>query len=237
MKCGEFDKRNLDYQKVFDAKKYFENLLLLQSDYSSKDLCIFDVGAHKGESAILFSSLFPHAAIHSFEPNPVAVKQIQLLSIPNLHINATALSDQAGNATFYVQDISHLSSLSGVNQSSKASLGYAQREKHEEITVPMQTGDEYCRLNGIQRIDLLKIDVQANEVKTLRGFSAMMPKIRAVFVEVSFYDFYTQKSNIRDVEQLLPGFELFDIYEVSKNPKTLGTDWATLAYRNLLLPG
>src|SRR2546426_12119979 len=31
---------------------------------------IFDVGAHHGETALLFVENFPHAQIHSFEPGP-----------------------------------------------------------------------------------------------------------------------------------------------------------------------
>ena len=79
---------------------------------------------------------------------------------------------------------------------------------------------------------MLKIDVQANEVSTIEGFSGIIHRVKAVFVEISMYDFYEKRSSIKNIETSLPNFDLYDIYEVSKNPKTLGTDWATLVYRN-----
>ena len=81
-------------------------------------------------------------------------------------------------------------------------------------------------------IDLLKIDVQANEIKTIQGFSGIISRVKVVFVEISFYDFYIDRSSISQVEQSLPNFKLYDIYEISKNPKSLGIDWATLVYKN-----
>ena len=87
--------------------------------------------------------------------------------------------------------------------------------------------------HGLSTIDLLKIDVQANEAQALEGFSDTIHSVKVVFVEVSFYDFYENKSSIKSIEEQLPNFELYDIFEISKNPKTLRTDWATLVYKNV----
>lgn len=234
MKCGEFDKRNQEYYKNFSAENYFQKLLGSNDTKTSdwREKVIFDVGAHKGESAEFFHHTFPGATIYSFEPNPKAARQIIEKKIPGNQVFEFALTDFNGNVVFNLQDISHLSSLAPINRESRDSLGYAEREEHECIQVEAIRGDEFSNRHKIHRIDLLKIDVQANEVKTIQGFSGVISKVKVVFVEVSFYDFYTQKSSIREVESALPGFEIYDIYEVSKNPKSLGVDWATLVYKN-----
>jgi len=228
MKCGEFEKRNKEFLKSFDIDTYFKSLVLRRS--SDNNIVIFDVGAHKGESAIFFHNLFPNAKIFSFEPNTHAAKEISSLNLNNVAVFDIALSDSSGTKEFYVQDLSHLSSLNKVNSSSKASLGYAKRETHVVQLVTVKRGDEFCIEHDINHIDLLKIDVQANEVHTLAGFKSIIPNIEVIFVEACFYDFYSTRSSILKIEQLLPNFELYDIYEISKNPKTLGTDWATLVY-------
>jgi len=111
-------------------------------------------------------------------------------------------------------------------------LGYAESEISTTVNVEVARGDTFMKKHNISGIDLLKIDVQSNEVKTLQGFSFLLDTIKAIFVEVSMYDFYESRSSIKRVEESLPNFELFDIYEISKNPKTLGTDWVTLVYKN-----
>ena len=228
MKCGEFDKRNQQFLNCFNEENYFKSLI--SSDING-DVIIFDVGAHKGESAIFFNKLFPDSKIYSFEPNPLAAENISTLNLKNVQVFNMALTDRDGMAEFYIQDISHLSSLNMINKSSEASVGYAEKEKHTVQDVTVMRGDEFCVQNKVDYINFLKIDVQANEVSTLKGFSNIISKVDCVFVEVSLYDFYSNKSSIGGIETLLPNFELFDIYEISKNPKTMGTDWATLVYK------
>ena len=35
-----------------------------------KNLTLFDVGAHKGQTALYLSKVFPNSMVYSFEPNP-----------------------------------------------------------------------------------------------------------------------------------------------------------------------
>ena len=235
MKCGEFDKRNEYYADRFSVEDYFMGLVFGANDAEGQDCSakiIFDVGAHKGESAVFFHELFPDARIYSFEPNPVGHKEIIDLNIGNVISNQIALSDVNGDAVFNIQDISHLSSLHKINKESVTSLGYSKRENHKSINVMVSRGDTFMAKNDINKIDFLKIDAQAHEVNVIKGFSGVIEKINVVFVEVSLYDFYEKKSSIKLIEESLPNFELFDIYEISKNPKTMGTDWVTLVYKN-----
>lgn len=230
MKCGEFEKRNSEFYKLYSEVDFFKNLL--SCDQKNNSPIIFDVGAHKGESAKFFRDIFPNSEIFCFEPNPASVDHIQRLDQEKNKIFCMALSDYDGKANFNVQDISHLSSLNKVNRLSESSLGYSQKEKHEEIKVNVRMGDSIIDEFGLDVIDLLKIDVQSNEESTLRGFSKSINMIKNIIVEVSFYDFYERRSSIGGIENILTDFNLYDIFEISKNPKTLGTDWATLIYKN-----
>ena len=237
MECGQFDKRNKDYNNTFSKKEYFRRLLLdgptnNKANTLTREITILDVGAHGGESASFFNEIFPTARIFSFEPIPEMADIIRKRRIVNNMVIENALSNYEGNEYFYIQNISHLSSLHKVNKDSKDSLGYHKNESHKKIKVEVKRGDLICEKLGISAIDLLKVDVQANEVQTLQGFSSVIHKVKSVLVEVSFYDFYEHKSSLRLIEEQLPFFELYDIFEISKNPKTMGTDWATIVYKN-----
>ena len=239
MECGEFQDRNREYYKNYSKELYFQRLLMSRhpndthsDQLAGKGRIIFDVGAHGGESAIFFNKIFPLANIFSFEPIPEMANLIRSRQIQNNTVVECALSDFNGKQNFYVQDISHLSSLHKVNKDSNESLGYHKKETHRVIEVAVKRGDSCVQQLNIDRIDLLKMDVQANEVKALEGFAHVIDKVNIVLVEVSFYDFYQNKSSIKLLEEKLPNFELYDIFEISKNPKTLGTDWATIVYKN-----
>lgn len=238
MECGEFDKRNEEYSRNFSKEDYFSKLIYgpgwdnTESPVRGDDVIIFDVGAHKGESAKFFTRVFPNSFIHSFEPNPTNSEQIEKIKLPKVIVHSKALSDFDGTAQFNVQNISHLSSLHKVNKNGKSSLGYASKEIHTCINVDVCRGDTFIKSNAIRYIDLLKVDVQANEVNTLKGFGSCIEKVSNVMVEVSLYDFYESRSSIFEIEKILRNFTLYDIYEISKNPKTLGTDWVTLVYIN-----
>ena len=237
MKCGQFEERNSEYELNFSVEKYFRNLIYgslseENVDKQGKGKVIFDVGAHKGESAVFFSALLPEASIYSFEPVPESARLISRLDLSNVKVFELALSNYNGKSDFNVQDISHLSSLRNINRGSKYSLGYANKEEHTQINVDVIRGDAFVSRHRIDVIDFLKIDVQANEESTIEGFSSVIDRIKSVFVEVSFYALYDNRSAVENIEKLLPGFRLFDIYEISKNPRNLGTDWATLVYVN-----
>ena len=227
MECGEFNKRNKEFLKKYTKEFYFQNLLSLKGkknidSLKGKGKVIFDVGAHAGESAKFFNKIFPLAHIFSFEPNPKMAEALRKLKLKNHTVEEVALSNLDGVSNFNIQDISHLSSLHKINKKSRNSNGYHLKESHETIEVKILTGDSYIAAQDIDTIDLLKIEV----------FSKCISKVNNILVEVSFYDFYENKSSIKSIEKLLPNFELFDIFEISKNPKTLGTDWANIVYQN-----
>lgn len=238
MKCGDFDKRNKKYFETFSKTSYFQKLIFNEShddniNLEGEDKIIFDVGAHRGESVTLFNQIFPLAQIYSFEPIPKMANLIRKLRIKNNIVTECALSNFDGKKNFYIQNITHLSSLHKINENSRDSLGYHLEETHETTLVDVMRGDTFMVDNDIRVVDLLKMDVQASEVQAVEGFSKMIKYVKVIFVEVSFYDLYRTKSSIKSLEAQLPNFELFDIFEISKNPKTMGIDWATLVYKNM----
>ena len=66
----------------------------------------------------------------------------------------------------------------------------------------------FCAEQDIQRIGLLKIDVEGFEAEVLRGAQDVLPNIDAVQFEFNEMNLLSH-SNMSDIEQLLPGFDLF----------------------------
>ncbi len=226
MKCGESGQRNMEYELSFNEDSYFKGLVPTDRPV------IFDVGAHQGESIRFFRDIFPHCEIHSFEPDPISFREIPECAGVTKNNVALALKDET--AQFYRQSISHLNSLNRINVASTDSLGYAQTAINQQIEVPTIRGDSYMQSNNIQKIDLLKIDVQGAEVDVLRGFGERLADVNALTVEIGFFDFYARKTSFYEIEQVIrKHFELWDILKISKNPKSFRTDWVEAVYRKV----
>ena len=227
--CGKNLERNEEYEKVYSVERFYKTLV------NKNQPLIFDVGAHKGESINFFKRIYPKSLIYSFEPNPDTFKELTQNDAHSVRFIQQGLSDSIGFASYYSQTQSHLGGLNKVNIHSKDSLGYAKIAKNKEITVEINTLDNFCVNELIVAIDILKIDVQGLEASVLRGAQNILAKTSVVTVEVSLYDFYENTgSPFLEIEKVMnrTGLSLWDISHVSKNPKNLRTDWVELVYVN-----
>jgi len=148
--------------------------------------CIFDVGANKGEFAALILSCLRDkeiASIHCFEPAKAAFLALEkninrgsLVTLNNIGLGKTAgefelFYDFAGSGTASLtkRNLDHLD------------VDFSQSEK-----VRIDTLDNYCSEKNLERIDLLKIDVEGHELDVLQGSSKMLKDDRIVMVSFEF---------------------------------------------------
>lgn len=233
-KCGSSEKRNSEYFETFSPLKFFHSLCPQSAPV------ILDIGAHRGESIRFFKEIFPECNIYSFEPDPDNFEELKkccdeinsLYRLGKAFAINQAVCDQSEEVKFFKQDISHLGGLKPINKSSEDSLGYAEHALNQSISVQATTLDHFIVESRVQQIDILKIDVQGLESIVLKGAETALKKTNCCSVEVTFYDFYENRSSLLFVEQAMEaaGMVLWDISKVSKNPKNLRTDWAEFVY-------
>jgi len=235
---GQSDLRNNEFREKFTREQ------LLKHVVSVAEPIIFDVGAHHGESVTYMRRLFPKASIFSFEPDPDSFKILSDSKIEGVSYFNLALSDSDGTLPFYRNKISHTNSLFKVNLDSKDSIGIANAtaEKNSQYfdgfnkaeNIQSIRLDSFTQQYSIERIDLLKIDVQGAESLVLSGGCETLKNTKVVVIEICFFDYYEHQSAFIDVEQFLSplGFHLFSISEISNNPMNGRTDWAEVVYLN-----
>ena len=223
-----------------------EGVLSMLIDYETP--LIFDVGANHGASIDQFKRIWPQSIIHCFEPQHECWQDLEKFQNQykdkTIHINKFALGSTQDEKSFYTHDISSgMSGFNKINIKSKDSLNlknindsnglneYMSTINHER-KVLIETPKNYIQKNGIDRINLLKIDTQGHEPEILKGFDDYLNIVDIVLTELMFYDFYEKSLNFYDIEQyLIPkGFKLFDISHISKNPHNGRTDWVDLIY-------
>lgn len=235
---GQSNERNLEYSKLFSREKLIKKLV------TSETPVIFDIGAHHGESIQFLKKLFEKSFIYSFEPDPDSFKTLSSKAVRGVNYYNLALSDADGRSTFYRNKVSHTNSLLKVNLKSKDSIGITAAKVNDdklymsEFNIEFQVNttrlDSFAKLNFINNVDLLKIDVQGAESNVLKGGKEILKKTTVVILEINFFDYYEEQTSFLDIESLLSplGFKLYSISEISNNPMNGRTDWAEVVYVN-----
>ena len=203
-----------------------------------KENIIFDVGAHKGETLIIFKKYFPNSKIYSFEPFENSYQELKKTSL--LHENTEAfnigLSNFIGKEKFYNYIDEFDQSLSVINSSTKLidgameSFGYKPPKKIETVECEFETIDSFVRDNNIKTIDILKIDVQGSEYKVLQGADNIISSenVKVIYLEILIIEQYDEQKSLNYYLNYFEEkkYKLFGIYNFSyqNNSKILQFD-------------
>lgn len=143
---------------------------------------VFDVGANVGDWTLVAAQLMPDAHIHCFELSPRTWRTLsQRVSGARFTVNNCGMGDRDGTIEF--KDYGENSTVNTIlpnatYHDAKLTAAVSRAE--------IVTGDTYCARHGIERIDLLKIDVEGADHLVLAGFERML---RAQTVRVVQFEY------------------------------------------------
>jgi len=181
--------------------------------------CIFDVGAHEGDSAVTFLEAFPTATIYSFEPDPDTYNRLQenLKHKRQVHPVNSALGHHDGTQLFFRNRSDQTNSLLSAAPTAREFLTSNDlMDLRSTTTVAVRTLDSFCRENGISSIDLLKLDTQGYELNVLNGATEVLARlVPLIYLEVSFVSYYDNQPLFPDVYSYLftRGYRMTQLYE------------------------
>ena len=166
----------------FDESGEKEALCYLRRDVFSDDSpVIFDVGANVGGYTMDVLSVLPDARMHCFEPSRDTFEQLKKnVQSDKVTFNNFGISDATTEATLYCNSDSGLASLFQRQFDENSNVKDIKSE-----TIRLDTIDNYCGINEIDHIDLLKLDIEGNEINALNGAANMLnsQKIKAIQIE------------------------------------------------------
>lgn len=148
---------------------------------------VIDAGGHIGYFSVFFARLVgPGGAVHVFEPSPNNLPYLRQNThlLANTVIHTQAVSSHAGREVLFMDD------LTGQN-SSLGSVYYglqANAEKAHTKVLISEAEVEVIRLDdlSIDRVDVIKIDIEGGELNALRGAQRMLSQEHPLLmVEIS----------------------------------------------------
>lgn len=184
-------------------------------------LVMVDGGAHDGRTARRFFDRFGRVVVYAFEPNGDLMPALErnLDGVPGSRYN-TALAATSGFSQMFINRSPMTSSMLPRGE-------YAQRyfdddtrtEQTRQVrTTTLDDWFEVAQDYGVDRVDILKLDLQGYELEALRGATKLLTHgVGCILTEVSFVPIYEGSPVFGDVDALLRrfGYRLYNFYNLA----------------------
>jgi len=149
-------------------------------DNLSTDDVFYDLGANRGLYTCLAGDIVVDGEVHAFEPNPVAVSDLeQNIQYNDLSARVTvhqkAVSDNGEEIPFLVRSDSTGNTLQTTT---------VDEEDGETIAVESINLDDFIVENDLPKPEIMKIDIEGAEVDALKSMRKSLEDCRIVYCEV-----------------------------------------------------
>jgi FkbM family methyltransferase len=151
------------------------------------DVCL-DVGAHIGLVAIPVAKRCPEARVLAFEPHPGSAERLTSNTALNPGVEVELVAAAAG------EEPSSAFLETGGPGTDWHHLGGSEGTGSPGVEVPVTTIDDVCAERGIDRIAVLKMDVEGYEPQALAGAERMLSEGRVDMIVLELVDYVLVRS-------------------------------------------
>lgn len=146
---------------------------------------IFDVGSNRGQflTMALEHMRGEDVEVHCFEPGKQTFEYLSATAAgkPKVFLNNIGLGAEKSEAVLHYDHAgSEIASLT------KRDLGHYGMSHADSETVLIDTVDNYCAAKGIDRIDLLKVDIEGHELDCFKGAKGMLSRKAIGIITLEF---------------------------------------------------
>ena len=194
---------------------------------------IIDAGASNGRISERLLREFPDANVYAFEPSPLYVDVLEQYAKeePRFHPQFLALSDREEITDLHITESPGNTSLfvpaEGFKEIDPDGAGIKSVEKVQAVTI-----DRWAKRNAIHAVEVMKFDIQAGELKALRGaVETLKTSTLLVYTEIWFNSVYNNGAIYSQIDLFLRelGFVLYDIFKPRYSSNGLIT-WANAMF-------
>lgn len=183
---------------------------------------IFDVGSHVGQTACKYINLFPDAKIHCFEPSEGSFKILDQTygEYDYIMTHKIAIADVSNREKFYYINNDKFSAANSLLKPAIEHNNYLEFSMDCPQIVETNTIkiDDFCYQHKIDKIHILKMDIQGGELKALKGATHLLGQqsIDLLYTEVSFVKLYEGQAFFYELCEFLKeyGYVLYGLYSL-----------------------
>jgi FkbM family methyltransferase len=215
--------RRADVQFVCDLTKLIQRHIYFWGGYEEESCVhwlrlaresriIFDIGANVGLYSLLASWANPQSQVYAFEPTlevaTILQANIDLNSMENISVERVAVGDSERTGFLH---------FCAGSDGSNEGMNYVSRDRKDESDLPVDVVslDSYCQSQGIECIDLMKMDIEGGEYEALLGARQLLQKqaIGCVFLEMAEWAAKRSGHSTYEIKRLLvdAGYRLFKL--------------------------
>ncbi len=198
---------------------------------------IIDIGANRGQFALISRCFFPQARIFSFEPLPEPAKRFRCVFAgdANVVLYNFAIDEESGTVEIHLSAQDDSSSLLPIGEMQTCIFPGTEEVSTQQVKIA--TLDAILCAEEIEPPSLLKLDVQGFELNTLRGCETLLYRFDYVYCECSFVELYSGQALACEVITWLQerDFVLAGIYNVyyAQNGQAVQADFLFTRYKGL----
>lgn len=159
---------------------------------------VLDVGANRGQFALIARRRFPRASIYAFEPQPEAARLLREMFAGDatFRLHVLALGSVSAELDLHITAADDSSSL--LSPTPRQIQAFPGTNEIGRFPVRVERLDALLS-DEITRPSLLKIDVQGAELDVLRGAEHLLAAIDQLYIECSFVELYAGQALVGDV--------------------------------------
>lgn len=194
----------IDWFIYFDFKETSKNNLF---QLANKGDTVIDIGGNIGEISMNFASIVGDSGnVHSFEPHPINLKRfknnLSLNDFNNIILNEQALGNEKGIFQLLIIDENNY----GRNRITTTVEEKKENKLVEDVQVILL--DDYVKKCKVEKVDLIKIDVEGFEMNVLKGAKNILGIYHPVlFIEVDDNNLRLQNSSSEELVEFLMAYD------------------------------
>lgn len=189
----EIDPESFLSSRVFVSGSYEPDVVHYLKRILRPGMVCVDAGANVGYLSVLMAKkVGRRGRVISFEPTQRSFaslrRNVQLNGLTNVFAEQVALADHNGTLEFNEGPAGYdvYNSAGNITHPSALSVPF------QKTMVPCVTLDSYASANNINRVDLIKIDVEGGELSALKGMEATLENNPQAKIIIEFADQTTQ---------------------------------------------
>ena len=176
---------------------------LLQHMQTVTPITVIDVGAHRGNFVEVVSKYSNIGRAILAEPIPDLANFLgNKFKDKGYSVVNCALSDKSGQVEFEINEETATSSILSIKRN-MSELAEVPLGSPKKIMCKTRTLDDVVNEANLDRVDLLKIDVQGAEHLVLKGGAETLKKTAMIWIEVSFKPLYENSSTFFEIYTML----------------------------------